>query len=268
MRAAIYARVSTLDQEPENQLEELRRYVSARGWTGAEHVDRGVTRVSLFVRNVPREDFAYLGELAYQTHREFREERQGKVQQEYLFRLLTPVPDDLLIELTAEQGPTPRRTPTVLTETARSRRASSLDSLKTALSYALGRLERVVVPAHHNYQVRLKRFLETKGVNAEWEKDFVDLRFELDGETYIGEIKVTTTLRLEEAFRTALGQLLEYGFIRFTKRPHMVMFLDRELDSVRTRLASELGIAVINEQEGRYRIQNPEMDYKLADLFR
>ena len=43
MRAAIYARVSTLDQEPENQLEELRRYIAARGWIGVEHVDRGVS---------------------------------------------------------------------------------------------------------------------------------------------------------------------------------------------------------------------------------
>ena len=42
-RAAIYARVSTLDQEPENQLAELRRYVAARGWTGTEFVDRGVS---------------------------------------------------------------------------------------------------------------------------------------------------------------------------------------------------------------------------------
>ena len=31
MRAAIYARVSTLDQQPENQLVELRRFVEARG---------------------------------------------------------------------------------------------------------------------------------------------------------------------------------------------------------------------------------------------
>ena len=38
-RAAIYARVSTLDQEPENQLAELRRYVEARRWTAAEYVD-------------------------------------------------------------------------------------------------------------------------------------------------------------------------------------------------------------------------------------
>lgn len=43
MRAAIYARVSTVDQEPENQLQELRRYVEARGWTAQEYVDRGVS---------------------------------------------------------------------------------------------------------------------------------------------------------------------------------------------------------------------------------
>ncbi len=42
-RAAIYARVSTLDQEPENQLAELRRYVEARGWTAQEFVDHGVS---------------------------------------------------------------------------------------------------------------------------------------------------------------------------------------------------------------------------------
>lgn len=43
MRAAIYARVSTHDQEPENQLQELRRYIDARGWSGTEFVDRGVS---------------------------------------------------------------------------------------------------------------------------------------------------------------------------------------------------------------------------------
>ena len=39
MRAALYARVSTFDQQPENQLEELRRYASARGWDVKEYVD-------------------------------------------------------------------------------------------------------------------------------------------------------------------------------------------------------------------------------------
>ena len=42
-RAAIYARVSTLEQEPENQLDQLRSYVEARGWSATEYVDRGVS---------------------------------------------------------------------------------------------------------------------------------------------------------------------------------------------------------------------------------
>jgi DNA invertase Pin-like site-specific DNA recombinase len=41
VRVAIYARVSTVDQHPENQLADLRRYVAARGWDVAvEYVDR------------------------------------------------------------------------------------------------------------------------------------------------------------------------------------------------------------------------------------
>jgi DNA invertase Pin-like site-specific DNA recombinase len=43
MRSAIYARVSTTDQTCENQLQELRRYVEARGWTAVEYVDGGVS---------------------------------------------------------------------------------------------------------------------------------------------------------------------------------------------------------------------------------
>jgi putative DNA-invertase from lambdoid prophage Rac len=43
MKAAIYARVSTLDQNTENQLQELRQYCAARQWTVVEFVDRGVS---------------------------------------------------------------------------------------------------------------------------------------------------------------------------------------------------------------------------------
>src|SRR5574339_295724 len=43
IRAALYARVSTTDQTCENQLLELRHYIDARGWTGTEFVDRGVS---------------------------------------------------------------------------------------------------------------------------------------------------------------------------------------------------------------------------------
>lgn len=42
-RAAVYARVSTLEQTAENQLAELRRYVELRGWTAHEYVDEGVS---------------------------------------------------------------------------------------------------------------------------------------------------------------------------------------------------------------------------------
>jgi DNA invertase Pin-like site-specific DNA recombinase len=42
-RCALYARVSTHDQTTENQLLELRRYVEARGWTGVEYVDHGIS---------------------------------------------------------------------------------------------------------------------------------------------------------------------------------------------------------------------------------
>lgn len=44
--AAVYARVSTLDQEPETQLRELRAYVERRGWRLEDphvYVDKGVS---------------------------------------------------------------------------------------------------------------------------------------------------------------------------------------------------------------------------------
>ena len=43
MRAALYARVSQWEQEPENQLRELRDYCGRRGWGATEYVDRGVS---------------------------------------------------------------------------------------------------------------------------------------------------------------------------------------------------------------------------------
>jgi DNA invertase Pin-like site-specific DNA recombinase len=43
VRAALYARVSQWEQEPENQLRELRVYCERREWTAVEFVDRGVS---------------------------------------------------------------------------------------------------------------------------------------------------------------------------------------------------------------------------------
>src|ERR1700704_4625945 len=43
MRCAIYARVSTDQQDVSNQLIELRHHAEARGWTAQEYVDVGVS---------------------------------------------------------------------------------------------------------------------------------------------------------------------------------------------------------------------------------
>src|SRR5258706_16273532 len=42
-RAGLYARVSTGEQEPENQLAPLRAFTTARGWKVIEYVDHGVS---------------------------------------------------------------------------------------------------------------------------------------------------------------------------------------------------------------------------------
>ncbi len=67
MKAALYARVSTFDQEPENQLAELRRYVTARSWTAVEYVDKGVSgakdrrpALDALVRDAKRRQFDVL----------------------------------------------------------------------------------------------------------------------------------------------------------------------------------------------------------------
>ena len=43
MKAAVYARVSTVEQTVENQRLELRRYCEARGWAATEYLDAGVS---------------------------------------------------------------------------------------------------------------------------------------------------------------------------------------------------------------------------------
>src|SRR2546422_2215479 len=43
LRAALYARVSTMDQTPENQLVALRAFAGARGWQATEFVDHGIS---------------------------------------------------------------------------------------------------------------------------------------------------------------------------------------------------------------------------------
>ncbi len=43
LRVAVYARVSTTDQTPENQLAALRAFAAARGWGVIEFIDHGIS---------------------------------------------------------------------------------------------------------------------------------------------------------------------------------------------------------------------------------
>jgi hypothetical protein len=229
------------------------------------------TRVSLFIRTTPREDFVYAGELEYLEHTTFKDPSSGRPQMRYVWRLKNPLPEPLYQELTfglpkTAKGAGARKT---TPGKGHSRAPSSFDELRKAYSYVLGTAERTVVPEHQNYQVRLSQYLKDRGVTAEMEKNFVDVSFSVDGVSFIGEIKVTRNLTLAQAFRTALGQLLEYSYLLFPEPPHLIMFLDQKLDEKRLRLASDLKIAVVFGDGAEFVLLNPDgVNRCLTQIFR
>jgi hypothetical protein len=186
-----------------------------------------------------------------------------------------PVPAVLMTELTKEilGGQRSRLSEnTSLRSAAGSnrtgRRPASLDEYQRAFRYVLGTLERQVVPAHQHYQMRLRGFLEARGVAADWERDFIDVQWQRAGQTWIGEVKVTRYLTVEEAFRAALGQLLVYAAKRFPVPPRLVMFLDQTPEESLLRLAMRLDIAVVVESApGEFELRSESGDTHLASLF-
>ena len=229
------------------------------------------TRVSLFIRSTSREDFVYAGELEYLEHTTFKDPSNGRPQMRYVWRLNNPLPEPLYQELTFGLPKTSKAAGAGKTTAGKvhSRAPSSFDELRKAYSYVLGTAERTVIPEHQNYQVRLSHFLKDRGVSAEMEKNFVDVSFSVDGESFIGEIKVTRNLTLAQAFRTALGQLLEYGHLLFAEPPGLIMFLDQRLDEKRLRLATALKIAVVLADGPSFAILNPDgVSAGLTRIFR
>jgi transcription termination/antitermination protein NusA len=150
---------------------------------------------------------------------------------------------------------------------SRGRRAASMDELRQAYDYLLHAGTRFVLPAHHNYQVRLKEFLRKKGIVADCEQDFIDVKFTTAGRVFIGEVKVTTYLSVVEAFRAALGQILDYARATSEESPGAVIFLDQQLDRERTDLATKLGIAVVVQQGEAHQLLNPGVAPLLRDIF-
>jgi hypothetical protein len=215
-------------------------------------------RVSLFVRTNTREMFVYAGELRYQDHQSIGDQSSNRPQLRFIWSLRQSLSDSLLQELTfGLPSERPRRGRTAIKrKTTRSRMPSSFDEFKKAYSYVLGTMaERTVIPEHQHFQVRLNAYLKNKGVTADFERDFIDVAFTL-ADDYIGEIKVTRNLTVPQAFRSELGQILEYGYTRFKELPRLIIFLDQRLDSFRLRVADSLGIVVITGIDDRFEILN------------
>jgi DNA invertase Pin-like site-specific DNA recombinase len=77
VRAAVYARVSSLDQNPDLQIRELRAYAEKRHWSVAEFVDHGVSgaearrpRFAAMLEALNRHDFDVV--LVWKFDRAFR----------------------------------------------------------------------------------------------------------------------------------------------------------------------------------------------------
>lgn len=219
------------------------------------------TRVSLFVRANAREKFIYAGELDYDHHQPMVDQKSGRSQLRFIWRLRQLLSDSLLEQLTFGLPASSARggAATGAQKSRRFRSPASFDEFKKAFSYAVGNApERTVVPEHQHFQVKLSAYLKARHVVAEFERDFIDVSFGIM-ERYIGEIKVTRYLTLQEAFRSALGQILEYGYTRFERLPRLIIFLDQRLDSPRLRLADALEIIVIAAIDDAFEILNPKV---------
>jgi hypothetical protein len=148
-------------------------------------------------------------------------------------------------------------------------KGTDLSSLKKKFSYVIGRHETTVNKEHLAYQIRLKTFLESKGLAPKFERDYIDVEFSIGNDSFIGEVKVTNWLSIAEAFRIALGQILDYAYTRRTDEHRLMIFLDKDLDdSRRLELASKLQVSVVIEREkGTFELLNPEVNNALRRRF-
>jgi len=147
----------------------------------------------------------------------------------------------------------------------------TLNEYKKAFSYVLREQNRRVSPDHFNHQRRLKQFLADKKITSELEKDFIDLKFSQDRQDFIGEVKITREhwLQIDQAFRSSIGQLLDYAHVQCEGPVKLIMFLDDDLDASRVELASKSGISVVVEKtHGHYTVCNPKVNKRVAAIFR
>jgi hypothetical protein len=89
------------------------------------------------------------------------------------------------------------------------------------------------------------------------DRDATGLKETVHRERARGAVAWKVNLTLAQAFRTALGQLLEYGHLLFAEPPNLIMFLDQKPDERRLQLASDLKIAVVRGDEAEFVLLNP-----------
>ena len=147
--------------------------------------------------------------------------------------------------------------------------AANLSLMKKKFSYVVGKQERIVNKEHLAYQIRLEKFLESRNLAPKFEVDSIDVEFSVRNECFMGEVKVTNWLSISEAFRIALGQILDYACTRRTNKHGLIIFLDRDLDDPRRlELASELHVSVVAEKKrGSFTLLNPQVSRTLQELF-
>jgi hypothetical protein len=137
----------------------------------------------------PREKFVYAGELSHSDHKPITDLETGKPQVRFFWSLKQTLSDQLLQELALGVTSNTRRPHPVRKENGspRSRMPSSFEEFRKGFSYAVGAVsDRIVVPEHYNYQVRLAKFLLERGATVEMERDFVDVAFSIGDNVFIG----------------------------------------------------------------------------------
>jgi hypothetical protein len=151
------------------------------------------------------------------------------------------------------------------------RRAADLSSLASSYRYLAEPHEGTVFRPHLEFQRRLEKYLRGRpAATVRFEQDHIDVQFSHGHDAFIGEIKVTNLrISVEQAFRAALGQLLEYRYLKpWPKAPRMVMFLDQEIGPAHLRLAGTLLIEVVAEtKRGEFRLLNTDRQSSLDRIF-
>jgi hypothetical protein len=73
-------------------------------------------------------------------------------------------------------------------------------------------LRRKVIPLHNRLSNRFRSWLGKEGIDADQEKEWIDINFEYNGKRFLVELKICYDINQRKAIREALGQIIEYNY--------------------------------------------------------